>query len=130
MLTRACAGLDALFARALEAGLLRPDPSLVIVAPPLPPVLEETAEDPLADETQAPTTPGVTVTTFNVQVATPDAGRGAAGRGLGQPGRRRHLGDHHQPRARRNLGDAGDLRRRRRRAAGGAPRAGLERIRW
>jgi hypothetical protein len=74
MLNEGVRRLDALFARALGAGLLRPDPSLVIVAPPLPPVLEETAEDPLTDEPQAQNVPGVTVTTFNVQVPTPDPG--------------------------------------------------------
>ena len=56
--------------------------------------------------------------------------RGPAGRGLGEPGRRRHLGDHHQPRARRHLGDAGHLRRRRRRLPGRAAGAGLDGARW
>lgn len=73
MLDEGVRRMDALYASALERGLLRPDPTLVIVAPPLPPILEEVAEDPLAQET-APPVPTDTVTSFNVQVATPDAG--------------------------------------------------------
>jgi len=73
MLEEGVRRMDALYASALERGLLRPDPTLVIVAPPLPPILEEVAEDPLAEET-APSVPTGTVTSFNVQVATPDAG--------------------------------------------------------
>ena len=73
MLDEGVRRMDALYASALERGLLRPDPTLVIVAPPLPPILEEVAEDPLAEETPPPV-PAGTVTSFNVQVATPDAG--------------------------------------------------------
>jgi hypothetical protein len=65
--------MDMLYALALEQGLLRPDPTLVIVAPPLPPVLEQTAQDPLAEETAAPAPAGAT-STVNIQVSTPDAG--------------------------------------------------------
>jgi hypothetical protein len=65
--------MDMLYAQALEQGLLRPDPTLVIVAPPLPPALEQTAEDPLAEETAPPAPAGAT-STVNVQVSTPDAG--------------------------------------------------------
>jgi len=73
MLEEGVRRLDAIYARALEAGLLRPDPTLVIIAPPLPPQLEETAEDPLGeDETQQ--APTGAVTNFNVQVSTPDPG--------------------------------------------------------
>ena len=73
MLEEGVRRLDGLYARALEQGLLQPDPTLVIVAPPLPPVLlEEVAEDPLTEETgpQLPAGPTVSV---NLQVATPDA---------------------------------------------------------
>jgi hypothetical protein len=65
--------MDMLYAQALEQGLLRPDPTLVIVAPPLPPVLEQTAQDPLAEEAAPPAPAGAT-STVNVQVSTPDAG--------------------------------------------------------
>jgi hypothetical protein len=73
MLDEGVRRMDLLYARALEQGLLRPDPTLVIIAPPLPPVLEESAEDPLAEETGPPVPAGAT-TTLNVQVSTPDAG--------------------------------------------------------
>ena len=71
--------LDDLYRRALAEGLLRPDPSLVIVAAPLPAALEQAAEEPVTEngsataaepvETPAP----AAVQSFNVQVATPDA---------------------------------------------------------
>ena len=54
-------------------GCCRPDPTLVIIAPPLPPILEEVAEDPLAEET-GPALPTVPTISVNIQVATPDAG--------------------------------------------------------
>ena len=73
MLDEGVRRMDALYAQALEQGLLRPDPTLVIVAPPLPPVLEEVAEDPLAEEA-GPQIPTLGTTSFNVQVPTPDAG--------------------------------------------------------
>lgn len=65
--------MDAIYTRALDAGLLRPDPSLVIVAPPPPPPPPEEAfgENQLvASATPIPSGP---VATFNVQVDTPDA---------------------------------------------------------
>ena len=69
--------IDGLYRQALAQGLLRPDPSLVILAAPLPPALEETTEEPAEGNTTAtvePTeTPAATVQSFNVQVATPDA---------------------------------------------------------
>ncbi len=73
MLDEGVRRMDALYTQALERGLLRPDPTLVIVAPPLPPVLEESAEDPLAEEGGGQVPAGGT-TSYNVQVATPDAG--------------------------------------------------------
>lgn len=73
MLDEGVRRLDSLYVRALGAGLLRPDPSLVIIAPPLPPMLEQTAEDPLAAEETGPAPTGANQS-FNVQVATPDAG--------------------------------------------------------
>jgi hypothetical protein len=73
MLDEGVRRMDALYIGALEQGLLRPDPTLVIVAPPLPPILEEVAQDPVAEET-APQLPGVPTISVNLQVATPDAG--------------------------------------------------------
>jgi hypothetical protein len=70
--------LDGLYRQALAQGLLRPDPSLVILAAPLPPALAETTEEPLDSNTVAtveePVTAPAAVQSFNVQVATPDAG--------------------------------------------------------
>jgi len=65
--------LDLIFAAAVGAGELRPDPSLIV--PEAPPV-EATPEEP-TETTQTPTVetpvPTGTTTTFSVQVATPDA---------------------------------------------------------
>jgi len=66
--------MDMLYAAALDRGLLRPDPTLVIIAPPLPPALEQTAEDPIAEEGAPPPVATGATTTLNVQVSTPDAG--------------------------------------------------------
>jgi hypothetical protein len=79
MLDEGVRRMDGLFRQAFDQGLLRPDPSLVILAPPPPPAPEETAPDPIADEAEpaAPTTPPVPTApsqTFNLQVATPNAG--------------------------------------------------------
>ncbi len=67
--------MDAIYTRALEAGLLRPDPSLVIIAPEVQQELEEVATldyEAVGDEA-GPTPVGPTVT-LSVQVDTPDAG--------------------------------------------------------
>ncbi len=75
MLEEGVRRLDALYIRALEAGLLRPDPSLVIIEPELPPVEEE-----ILEELPPPQTPIVSPTpaggaaAFNIQVETPDGG--------------------------------------------------------
>jgi hypothetical protein len=65
--------LDLIFAQALDAGALKPDPSLIV--PEAPPVDATTEEPP--PETEAPqlptAVPGVTTTSFSVQVDTPDA---------------------------------------------------------
>ena len=79
MLDEGVRRLDNLFRQALAQGLLRPDPSLVILAAPLPPALEETPDenpDENTTETAAPppTAPAAAIQSFNVQVATPDAG--------------------------------------------------------
>jgi hypothetical protein len=66
--------LDLIYAAALDAGALRPDPTLA--APPPPPV-EATPEEPIAEtETpvaEGPAVPTAQTTTFSVQVETPDA---------------------------------------------------------
>ena len=74
MLAEGVRRLDIIYARALDQGLLRPDPTLVIIQPPLPPPPEEEAEDPLAaDEPGQPVQAGGGLR-FSIQVATPDAG--------------------------------------------------------
>jgi hypothetical protein len=78
MLDEGVRRMDLLFRQAFDQGLLRPDPSLVILAPAPPPAPEETAQDPIAEETEeTPTTtpvPTAPSQTFNLQVATPNAG--------------------------------------------------------
>ncbi len=71
MLDEGVRRLDALYTGALNAGLLRPDPTLVIIAPPLPPALTAPTEEEVPGET--PTAPTGATTSFNVQIATPDA---------------------------------------------------------
>jgi hypothetical protein len=65
--------LDALYARALQAGLLRPDPSLVIEEQQVVEAIEEDADEDTLTASTAPTAtvPTGTVTTFVVQVPTP-----------------------------------------------------------
>ena len=75
MLDEGVRRLDMLYAQALERGLLRPDPSLVIIAPPLPPVARGGRRGPAAPtETGPPVPTGAADRRFNIQVATPDAG--------------------------------------------------------
>jgi hypothetical protein len=78
MLDEGVRRLDGLYRQALAAGLLRPDPSLVILAAPVPRALEEATEenpDENASATAEPTaTPAAAIQSFNVQVATPDSG--------------------------------------------------------
>jgi len=69
-------GLDLLYSRALAAGQLSPDPSLIV---PEPPLLEEIEEEEgvLAEETARPlpppgSTPVGSVTVLRVEVDTPD----------------------------------------------------------
>jgi hypothetical protein len=69
MLEEGVRRMDALFTRALDLGLLRPDPSLVIIAPPPEIDEEETREEELAGESG-----GGTAATYLIQVDTPDAG--------------------------------------------------------
>jgi len=78
MLDEGVRRMDGLYRQAFEQGLLRPDPSLVILAAPPPPAPEETAADPLAEEAEPATptepVPAAPSQTFNLQVATPNAG--------------------------------------------------------
>lgn len=66
--------LDGIFAAALTAGQLRPDPSLIV--PEAPPV-EATPEEPAAETSETPTVetpvPTSAATSFSIQVSTPDA---------------------------------------------------------
>jgi hypothetical protein len=74
MLAEGVRRMDMLYARALELGILRPDPSLVIIAAPLPPLPPEAVEEVAApDETAPPPVATGVTTSFNVQVETPDA---------------------------------------------------------
>jgi hypothetical protein len=73
MLDEGVRRLDLIYGQALDRGLLRPDPTLVIVQPPLPPLPAEETETVAAEEMGAQVPAGVT-TNFSVQVATPDAG--------------------------------------------------------
>ena len=70
MLDEGVRRMDAIYTQALEAGRLRPDPSLVIVAP----AVQREIEEILPDEPVATAAPIGPTTTFNVQVDTPDAG--------------------------------------------------------
>lgn len=74
MLDQGVQRMDAIYTQALNRGLLRPDPSLVIIEPVVQQQIEEAIEDlPIVEGPAAPIPVGQ-VTTFNVQVETPDAG--------------------------------------------------------
>jgi hypothetical protein len=71
--------LDEIYQRALGAGLLRPDPSLIVQEPEIIAEIEEGEEEaPAGEGLTASTTPTPSVassaTSFSVQVDTPDAG--------------------------------------------------------
>lgn len=74
MLDEGVRRLDILYAGALDRGLLRPDPTLVIVQPPLPPLPPEAETEAPPSEEMGAQVPAGATTSFNVQVATPDAG--------------------------------------------------------
>ena len=71
MLDEGVRRMDAIYVRALEAGLLRPDPTLVIIEPPPPPPPEQEAlgEEPPRDAAAFPTGAAAT---YSIQVETPD----------------------------------------------------------
>jgi hypothetical protein len=72
MLDEGIQRLDTLYAQALGVGLLRPDPTLVIEAPPPVEALEApTEEEPTLPVELGPTAPAAATTTFALQVDTP-----------------------------------------------------------
>jgi hypothetical protein len=73
MLNEGVRRLDILYAQALQQGLLRPDPTLIIVQPPLPLPPPEPTETTIPEEmgAQVPTN---AASNFSIQVSTPDAG--------------------------------------------------------
>jgi hypothetical protein len=73
MLNEGVRRLDILYAQALQQGLLRPDPTLIIVQPPLPPLPPAQTETAVPEEMGAQVAASAT-TSFNIQVSTPDAG--------------------------------------------------------
>jgi hypothetical protein len=73
MLDEGVRRMDAIYTRALDAGLLQPDRSLVIIAPEVREEIEEATLDyELPEDGDTPAPGGVTAQPFNVQVETPD----------------------------------------------------------
>lgn len=73
MLDEGVRRLDELYARALAAGLLAPDPTLIIeTPPPVEEVVEEIEEETPELPVNLDTPPTLAPTTFSVQVDTPD----------------------------------------------------------
>jgi hypothetical protein len=73
MLDEGVRRMDAIYTRALDAGLLQPDPTLVIIAPEVREEIEETTLDyEFPDEAETPAPTGTQAQPFNVQVETPD----------------------------------------------------------
>jgi hypothetical protein len=65
--------MDQIYTRALEAGLLQPDPTLVIIAPEVREEIEDAVLDAeFPDETETPAPTGTQAQPFNIQVETPD----------------------------------------------------------
>ncbi len=73
MLNEGVRRLDLLYAQALQQGLLRPDPTLIIVQPPLPPPPPQEVDTTVPEEMGAQVVAGAT-TSYSLQVSTPDAG--------------------------------------------------------
>lgn len=73
MMDQAVARLDQIYTRALIAGTLRPDPSLVIEEPANPEDLGVQEGEEAAVETSASETPAAGLTILSVQFDTPDA---------------------------------------------------------
>jgi len=72
MLAEGVRRLDILYTQALQQGLLRPDPTLVIVQPPLPPLPPEQTEATVPEE-MGEQIPASATTNYSIQVSTPDA---------------------------------------------------------
>ena len=73
MLDEGVRRMDAIYTRALDAGLLQPDPSLVIIQPEVQELIEEpTLAYEIPDEAPATVPGGTTAVPFNIQVETPD----------------------------------------------------------
>ncbi|MGE0178533.1 MAG: heavy-metal-associated domain-containing protein [Sphingomonas sp.] len=72
MLDEGVRRMDMVYRRALQAGLLQPDPSLVIIEPAVRQAIEEAPEEQASDDAPAPQTGAGQ--TYTIQVDTPDAG--------------------------------------------------------
>jgi hypothetical protein len=71
MLDEGVRRMDMIYRRALDAGLLQPDPSLVIIEPAVQQVIEQAPE---AEETDDPAPQTGGGSSYSIQVDTPDAG--------------------------------------------------------
>ena len=74
MLDEGVRRMDAIYTRALEAGMLQPDPTLVIIEPVVERQLEELEAQELPPPEERPPVPVGAATAFNIQVETPDSG--------------------------------------------------------
>ena len=72
MLDEGIRRLDELYTRALEAGLMVPDPTLIIEEPPPLEEVEEELDEPLLPVDVAGGAPAAPVTTFMIEVDTPN----------------------------------------------------------
>jgi hypothetical protein len=73
MLNEGVRRLDLLYTQAFQQGLIRPDPTLVIIQPPLPPLPPTETEAAPSEEMGEQVAAGTT-SSFSIQVSTPDAG--------------------------------------------------------
>jgi len=73
MLAEGVRRLDLLYTQAFQQGLLHPDPTLVIIQPPLPPMPPEQTTETTVPEEMGAQVPTLATTNFSVQVSTPDA---------------------------------------------------------
>jgi len=73
MLAEGVRRLDMLFTQAFQQGLIHPDPTLVIIQPPLPPMPPEQTTEATVPEEMGAQVPSLATTNFSVQVSTPDA---------------------------------------------------------
>ena len=73
MLDEGVRRMDMVYRRALDAGLLQPDPSLVIIEPAVQQEIEEAEPEEETASEETPPTPTGAVQSFSIQVDTPDA---------------------------------------------------------